>query len=50
MNDVNEMDVCDKDDITLKERVKMLNADQIRIFQMVTNHLCHQKQHELGKC
>ena len=50
MNDVNEMDVCDKDDITLKECVKMLNADQIRIFQMVTNHLCHQKQHELGKC
>ena len=28
----------------------MLNADQIRIFQMVTNHLYHQKQHKLGKC
>ncbi|KAL5457558.1 hypothetical protein EMCRGX_G034829 [Ephydatia muelleri] len=35
---------------TVEERVAKLNADQLRIFNNINDHLCHQKLHENGKC
>ena len=35
---------------TVEERVAKLNADQLRIFNDINDHLCHQKLHENGKC
>ena len=39
-----------KSDLTLHERVMMLNADQRRIYDNVKNHLLHQLQHEAEEC
>ena len=35
---------------TVEERVAKLNTDQLRIFNDINDHLCHQKLHENGKC
>ena len=37
-------------DLFLDEIVRMLNADQKRIFDNVTSHVLHQKEHEDIKC
>ena len=37
-------------DLSLDERVRMLNADQNRVFDNVTRHLLHQKEHEQREC
>ena len=50
MNDMHEADCHDKNDFSLKERISMLNSDQLRIFQNISDHLYHQWQHEKGKC
>ena len=35
---------------TVEDRVAKLNADQLRIFTNINDHLCHQQLHENGKC
>ena len=47
MHDVHDMD---SDDIDLSERVGMLNEDQRRIFDQVSDHLNHQRRHEVAVC
>ena len=47
MHDVHDME-CDT--IGLSERIRMLNEDQRRIFDRVTDHLLHQRQHECNEC
>jgi len=51
MHDVKEME-CNAamDEQTLEQRISMLNSDQRRVFDMVSSHLQHQRQHELGMC
>jgi len=46
MHDVNEMEDNVMDD---DEKVKMLNKDQRRVFD-ISEHLLHQRKHELGEC
>ena len=48
MEDMQEMNAKSASDLTLEERVKMLNADQRKIFDSIKEHLLHQKQ--LCKC
>ena len=50
MNDMCEMNANVGNDLSLDERVRMLNADQKRVFDNVTRHLLHQKQHEDREC
>ncbi len=38
------------DNISLEDRVAMLNANQRRIFEHVKEHLLHQQQHEANQC
>ena len=47
MHDVHDMDY---DTIGLSERIAMLNEDQRRIFEQVSNHLNHQRRHESNDC
>ena len=49
MNDVHDMDV-NKANNFKQELIEMLNADQSRVFEMVSEHLHHQQQHETGAC
>ena len=49
MNDMCEIN-AKSNDLTLQERIAMLNADQKRIFDKVAHHLLHQKEHEEEKC
>ncbi len=48
MKDVHDLHTRVREQFSLEERVSMLNDDQSRIFKQVTQHLCHQKQHETG--
>ena len=49
MQDVHDMK--DKsDDLTLDDRIKMLNDDQRQIFDNIKAHLLHQIKHESGQC
>ena len=49
MQDVHDMK--DKsDDLTLDDRVRMLNDDQRRIFDNIKAHLFHQIKHVSGQC
>ena len=50
MNDVFDMNVNSCNQLSLEERVAMLNADQRRIFDGVKSHLLHQQQHEANEC
>ena len=50
MNDMCEMNANVGNDLSLDDRVRMLNADQKRVFDNVTRHLLHQKQHEDREC
>ena len=47
MHDVHDMDY---DTIGLSERIAMLNEDQRRIFEQVSDHLNHQRRHESNDC
>ena len=47
MHDVHDMDY---DTIGLSERIAMLNEDQRRIFEQVSDHLNHQHRHESNDC
>ena len=46
MQDVQDMNDSSDDDITLDERVQMLNMDQKRIYEKVKMHLLHLLSHE----
>ena len=50
MQDVQDMNDSSDDDITLDERVQMLNVDQKRIYEKVKMHLLHLLSHESGEC
>ena len=50
MNDMFDMNVKSCDELSLEDRVAMLNADQRRIFDAVKSHLLHQQQHEANEC
>ena len=54
MNDLMDLNANDTDNksnqLSLEERVSMLNVDQKRIFENVKSHLVHQKQHKAGVC
>ena len=50
MQDVQDMNNSSDDDITLNERVQMLNMDQNRIYEKVKMHLLHLLSHESGEC
>ena len=50
MQDVQDMNDSSDDDITLDERVQMLNMDQKRIYEKVKMHLLHLLSHESGEC
>ena len=49
--DLNANNADDKfNQLSLDERVTMLNVDQRHIFENVKSLLVHQKQHEAGVC
>ena len=50
MNEVFDVNVNSGDDLSLKDRINMLNADQRRMFDKIHNHLLHQQQHEANEC
>ena len=50
LQDVQDMNDRSEDDITLNERVQMLNMDQKRIYDKVKMHLLHLLSHESGEC
>ena len=50
MNDVHDMDANKGNNFNLHEHIEMLNLDQLRVFKMVSEHLHHQQQHEIGVC
>ena len=50
MKDVEDLQGHLTHQFSLEERVSMLNCDQDRIFNRVTEHLTHQQQHEMGTC
>ena len=37
-------------EVTLQSRIVMLNADQLHVFNNITNHLRHQSNNENGTC
>ena len=50
MKDVVEMCVKTDDSLSFEERVSMLNADQKRVFDSVSDYLNHLKLHEANQC
>ena len=50
MKDVVEMCVKVDDSLSFEERVSMLNADQRRVFDGVSDYLNHLKLHEAKQC
>ena len=41
---------CKSGTETIEDHVAKLNADQLRVFKSVSDHLSHQKHHENGEC
>ena len=50
MDEVFDMNVNSDDDLSLEDRINMLNADQRRVLDKIHNHLLHQQQHEANQC
>ena len=52
MDDINNLQLKKVviDSNILRDRISMLNSDQRRIFDTITNHLSHQFQHENKTC
>ena len=46
----NAMNVNSGDDLSLEDRINMLNADQRHVFDKIHNHLLHQQQHATNGC
>ena len=50
VNDLNDLQHKPENRVSLEDRIAMLNADQARIFQDVSDHFTHQQRHETGLC
>ena len=51
MQDLQDLDANPpNNNLTLEERVDMLNVDQRRVYDNISDHLNHHKAHEDGKC
>ena len=50
MQEVFDMNVNAGNVLSLDERIRMLNADQRRVFDRIKDHLLHQKRHEDKQC
>ena len=50
MTEVLDMKTSTPGQLTLDERVSMLNQDQKRVFENVKAHFLHQKCHEAKQC
>ena len=50
MEDMFHLNECKSGRETVEDRVAKLNADQLWVFNSVSDHLSHQKRHENGKC
>ena len=50
MDELFDMNKHQGTEFTLDERVRMLNADQLRIFKKIRDHLVHQQLHESKSC
>ena len=50
MKELFDMNNNPADTLSLQQRVAMLNTDQRRVFDKVTAHFLHQKEHEANKC
>ena len=50
MSEVLDMKASTPGQLTLDERVSMLNQDQRRVFDNVKAHVQHQQRHETNKC
>ena len=50
MEDVFQLNECKLETETVEDRIAQLNPDQLRIFNNINEHLCHQQLHESGKC
>ena len=50
MDEVFDMNVNSGDDLSLQDRIDMLNTDQRHVFDKIYNHLLHQQQHEANEC
>lgn len=50
MHNVHDMELNNPDTLTLQDRIDMLNEDQSRVFQHISDHLQHQPQRELELC
>ena len=50
MSEVLDMNTSTAGQLSLDERVSMLNQDQKRVFDNVKAHFLHQKCHEASQC
>jgi len=50
MHDVHEMEDNVMENESLIEKVQMFNKDQHCVFDMISEHLLHQRKHDLGEC
>jgi len=50
MHDVHDMELNNPDTISLQDRIDMLNEDQRKVFNQISDRLLHQRQHELKLC
>ena len=50
MEDMFHLNECKSGTETVEDRVAKLNADQLRVFNNVFDHLSHQKRHKNGQC
>ena len=49
MHDICELTENVMDKFSLNEKRNMLNKDQHCVFDIISEHLDHQKQHEIGE-
>ena len=50
MEDIMEINASKSNQLPLEDRVRMLNADQRRVYDKVHSHMLHWEQHEDGQC
>jgi len=50
MHDVHDIEDNACNHLELEQRIEILNEDQKRVFDKITNHLNHQHEHDAGKC
>ena len=50
MDDAQDLQFNCVNQLSLEDRMAMLNTDQMRVFNRLSSHLLHQKQHETDQC